>query len=363
MSFLKSIFGKKEEPVKSYSDFWDWFLKHEKNFFEVVRTGGNVQVEFLDKIAPKLEELKEGFYFLTGMFDDKTAELILTPDGVIRNIYLVEELIDAAPKIEGWKFTALKPASNMTDFGIKMEGFSFGTDNIKFYSNNHKEYSDKIDLTIVYDDFTEEQRPLITNGIYIFLDNFLGELNSVTIIDNLNVVGKDGVSEELIPIEKLKDYLIWREKEFIEKYEGVRRNTENDNYACLETDTEDGPLFAVINTDLIKWDNKASHPWIAIVTVLFDGTGNNGLPDQETYKFLDQLEDELMSDLKDFDGYLNIGRETGNNKREIFFACKDFRKPSKVLNEFEVKYSKKIKIEYEIYKDKYWVSFQHFQQN
>ena len=39
--------------------------------------------------------------------------------------------------------------------------------------------------------------------------------------------------KELIPISKLKDFLTWREKEFIEKYEGTRHNTENDSYALL----------------------------------------------------------------------------------------------------------------------------------
>ncbi|MEP6804921.1 MAG: DUF695 domain-containing protein [Flavobacterium sp.] len=363
MSFFKNIFSKKEAAITTYSDFWDWFLQHEKDFFKIVKNRENIEQDFFNKMAPKLNEIQSGFYFLTGMYNDDTAELIFTPEGVIKNIFFVEELVKAAPKIEGWKFTALKPATDMTGFGIKMEEFEFNKENIKFYSNNHKEYSDKIDLTIVYDDFVEEQRRLITNGIYIFLDNFLGELDSLTIIDHLSIVGREGVNEELIPIEKLKDYLIWREKEFVEKYEAMRHNTENDSYACLETNTENGPLLAVINTDLVNWDAKMSHPWITIVTVFFDGKSNNGMPDEKMYKFLDNFEDELTSELKDFEGYLNIGRETGNNKREIYFACKDFRKPSKILSEIETKYSKELKVTSEIYKDKYWASFKHFEQN
>ena len=30
MSFLKSVFGFKEEPIHSYSDFWNWFEKIER---------------------------------------------------------------------------------------------------------------------------------------------------------------------------------------------------------------------------------------------------------------------------------------------------------------------------------------------
>ena len=246
MSFLSKILGKKESPITSYNDFWDWFLKHEKEFFKVVQNGENIDQSFFKKLSPKLDEIHDEIYFLAGMFDEHTAELILTPDGAIRNIFLVEELVDSAPEINGWKFTALKPATNIEDFSIDYDGTEFSTENLKFYPNIHKDYPDEIDLTIVYDDFDEDKKGIQTNGIYIFLDNFLGELHSITLIDSLKVVGKKDISEELIPIEKLKDYLIWREKEFVEKYEGVRHNTENDNYSSLEAKTKDGEIVLAI---------------------------------------------------------------------------------------------------------------------
>ncbi|MEN2416426.1 DUF695 domain-containing protein [Flavobacterium mesophilum] len=334
MGFLDKILGKKEAPIQSHNEFWNWFLKHEKEFFKAVQIGDNIQKDFFEKLGPKLDEIHDGIYFVTGMFDDQTAELILTPDGAIRNIYVVEELVNAAPKIEGWKITALKPSLDITDVGISYEGFKFNKDNLKFYPNVHKQYPDEIDLTIVYDDFEEEKKSMVTNGVYIFLDNYLGELHSVTLIDNMKVVGPDAISEELIPIEKLKDYLIWREKEFVERYEGTRHNTENDGYANFEGKRQSGAVvLALINTTLMQWDKKASHPWVFIIVIPFEDCNNDGLPDEKTYKLLDEIEEEIIHILPDSDGYLNIGRETANNKREIFFACKDFRKPTKVADQ------------------------------
>ncbi|TDO70425.1 uncharacterized protein DUF695 [Flavobacterium chryseum] len=364
MSFLDKILGKKEFPIESYNDFWNWFLKHEKEFFKIVQEGNNIHKGFLDKIAPKLDEIHDGFYFLTGMFDKQTAELILTPDGAIKNIYVIEELVNAAPKIEGWKFTALKPASDIKDVGITYENFDFNKENLKFYPNLHNIYPDEIDLTIVYDHFEDDKKSVVTNGVYIFLDNYLGELHSVTLIDNLQVIGYENVTQELIPIEKLKDYLIWREKEFIEKYEGVRHATESDAYANFEGKRESGNLvLALINTTILGWDKKASHPWIIIIGIPFDSNHISGLPDDETHTLLNDIEDEIMFNLPDLEGYLNIGRETSDNKREIFFACKEFRKPPKVLDIIIKKYSQTLEISYEIYKDKYWQSFRHFEQN
>lgn len=357
------MLGKKESPINSYNDFWNWFFKHEKEFYKVVHNGENIDQGFFKKLSPKLDEIHDEIYFLAGMFDEHTAELILTPDGAIRNVFLVEELVAAAPEIKGWKFTALKPSSDIKDVSISMGDFEFNSDNLKFYPNLHKDYPDEIDLTIVYDDFIEDEKGVQTNGIYIFLDNFLGELHSITLIDSLKVVGKNDISEELIPIEKLKDYLIWREKEFIEKYQGIRHDTENDNYSSLEAKTKEGEIvLAIVNNDLVHWDKKASHPWVVSIEIPFDGSNNNGMPDNETYQLLDEIEDEIMLDLKDLDGYLNVGRETSSGKREIHFACKEFRKPPKVLNEIIKKYNK-VEVSYEIYKDKYWQSFKHLEHN
>ena len=361
MSFIKNIFGKRDEPVKSHEEFWNWFQKNERAFYKVVNEKGNIEKDFFDKLSPKLAELKDGFFYLTGRYDDNTVELVLTADGTVKNIVFVEELVNSAPKIKGWKFTALKPALDIKNVSIEMAGYSFNDKNISFYSNDHLDFPDEIDITIVHNDFNEENKSTITNGTYIFLDNYLGELDFATTIDNLTVEGKGEAQNELVPIEKLKDFLIWRQKEFVEKYEGVRYNTENDNYSALEAKLKsDNVLVAVINTDLLEWDSKASHPWILNIEIKYDGEKNNGMPDDQTYKLLDDIEKEILGDLNDFDGYLNIGRQTADSIREIYFACKDFRKPAKILHGIEQKYFNKLNLSYDIYKDKYWQSFNRF---
>lgn len=362
MNFLTSILRKKEEPVQSYADFWNWFQKHEGSFHRVVKNEGNIEKAFFDKLSPKLSELKEGFFYLTGMYDDHTVELVLTADGTIKNLVFVEELVEAAPKISGWKFTALKPALPIEDVGIQMAEYTFSSDTMSFYPNVHADYPDKIDITIVHDNLNEKNKDTITSGAYIFLDNYLGEFESATTIDNVIVTGKADPQEELIPISKLRDYLIWRQKEFIERYEGVRHDTENDSYSMLEeAQLESGnQLLAVINTDLLEWDAKASHPWVMNVEIKYDGKNNNGMPDDKTYKLLNEIEDEVLAELRDVDGYLNIGRQTADSVREIYYACKEFRKPSKVMHQIETKYANQLDISYDIYKDKYWMSFNRF---
>ena len=363
MGLINSILGKKDVAIKSYADFWNWFEKNEKDFFEAVMSKGeNIEKDFFDKLSPKLGELKEGYFFLAGMMNDTTAELVLTADGNIKNIVFVEELVHAAPKLTNWKFTALKPAIDINNLGIQMNGFTFDKDNLFFYSNDENEFPDKIDITIVHLDCTKENEAIVTNGTFIFLDNYLGELHFTENIDRINVIGTAEANKELVPIEKLKDFLIWRQKEFVEKYEGVRHDTENDGYASLEATLNNGmPLMAVINSTLFEWDAKPSHPWIVAIRIGYNGEDNNGFPDSEMFNLLNEIEDDfLMVKLKDSEGYLNLGRETADSLREIYFACKDFRKPSIVLEEIKKQFASQVDIEYEIYKDKYWQSFSRF---
>jgi hypothetical protein len=361
MSFLKNIFKAKQTAIDTYEDFWNWFSKNEKAFHKVVKAAGNIEKEFFNELTPKLDELQEGIFFVTGMHDDNTVELILTAEGSIKNIVFVEEIVGAAPSLPGWMFTAHKPALNIEDVVINMAGHEFSRKNLHFYSNIKEAYPDEIDITVVHDDLTDENKSAIINGIYIFLDNYLGELAFAVTVDNLLFAAPQEAKQEPIPIEKLKDFLDWRQKEFIEKYEGDRHDTENDNYAVMEGKTTIGEsIIATINTDLLNWDSKASHPWILVVEIPFDGRKNGGLPDESTSKLLDEIEDAVIEDLKDFDGFLNIGHQTTGNKREIYFACKDFRKPAKILSQLQQQYADKTTIDYDIYKDKYWQSFNRF---
>jgi len=361
MTFLKKIFSKNDAPILSNEDFWNWFIKNEKNFFNTVKKQSKIEENFFDKLSPKLNELKEGFLFLTGMLDENTAELILTADGAIKNFIFVEQLVQDAPQIEGWKFTALKPPVKNDDFGIEISGYKINTENMHFYSNDDPNQPDEIDITIVYEDLNDENRATILNGVFIFLDNYLGELNFATLIDNVTVIGRDNVEKELIPVNKLKPFLIWREKEFVERYENATIHTEEHKHAIFEGESQNGkPLLAVINTELLAWNNKASHPWMFKFELFYDGSKNNGLPDNSMFELLNTIEDEMMSVLKDINGHLKIGRETAEGVRTVYYACNEFRACSKIAQQILDKHRRKLNMNYEIYKDKYWQSLAYY---
>ena len=113
-----------------------------------------------------------------------------------------------------------------------------------------------------------------------------------------------------------------------------------------------------MNKTLLYWENKTSHPWIMVITIPYEG--KNGMPNSDDYALLDSIENEIMKELKDHEGYLNIGRETGCNERVIYFACKEFRNPARLLQKIIQQYQQQFAIDFTIYKDKYWFSLSHF---
>jgi hypothetical protein len=263
----------------------------------------------------------------------------------------------------GWVFTALKPPSEIDTLCIEYNGLEFSADTLSFYVNENADFPDEIDLTIVHRDVNEDNRELMSQGVFLYIDNFVGELNSVLIIDNI-VISQSADGNELIPIVKLPQYLNWRQKEFVEKYEGVIANTQDQEHVIYEAQAKSGlPIIATINSEILRWDAKMSHPWILDIEIQYDGKNNNGLPVKEVNDLLYGIEDEIETELKDIDGYIYIGRESYNNVRSIYFACKDFRKPSRLIREISHKYKKQVPISYSIYKDKYWRSFSRYMQH
>jgi hypothetical protein len=364
MNFLKKLLGKEDKPLDN-SGFWDWFQKEQRQFHSVVKTKdtNNIDKGFLEKIMPKLQTLNKQFYCLTGMFDADIAELVITAEGDIKTFVFAEELVAAAPDIPGWRLTALKPPVGIKDMRISMAGFDFDNNKLSFFCNEEEKYPDVIDLTIVHSDFTDKDQKTITNGTFIYLDNALGELNLATLIDHIQVTGPSGDHPELIPIGKLTDFLNWKEKEFIEKYHGLRIDTADDAYTALEATDDNGiGLVALVNKSLLEWDAKASHPWLLLIEIEY-GPGNNGMPDKATYELITQLEDDLAAQLPDAEGFLNLGRETYNGKRKVFLACKDFRRSSIALSKLSASYQDRLKITYDIYKDKYWQTMDQYQQH
>lgn len=346
---------------KKYTQFWNWFSKHYRKFHQIIIEQKNIESDFVESISIKLKEINPDFFILVGLSDNQTAELVITADGNIACIPLIEDFVSLSPKLEGWKFSGLKQAheTEIDRIAIEMEGVQFTKNNISFYPREDERFPDEIEIVVVHQNMNDDNVELIVNGLYLFLDNYLGELALAENIDQVSFVPPEEAEKELIPIEKLKGYVLWRQKEFVEKYtEAIYPKEES--FSIFEANIANGNrLLATINTKLLEWGEKASTPWIVVWVIPFgEEDDNEGLPDEATYSILNDIEDKIIKRLPADEGYLFIGWQTANGVREMFFACREFRKPARVFREMNI--NSDLDMDIEIYKDKYWQSFARF---
>jgi Family of unknown function (DUF695) len=359
MNFFKKIFSAKTEiNIETNQDFWGWFVQNEKQFFKAIQQKDKIVENVLDKIIPKLQMLNEQFYCQVGKESDTLVGIDVSAEGDIKTFVFVEELIKSAPKLPNWQFQALKPATPK-GFNIGMHGYDFSDENINFFATNHKDYPDEIDITLVHNDHRDDNEKEVGQGCLIYLDALLGELNTAVLIDSVTT-GDNKEKNELIPIGKLEDYLKWREAEFVERYKSVRYSDEDDTFSSYEFEDKEGNThFGLMNRTLLDWDVKPSHPWMMVLDFEYE-SNESGMPNDETFKKMNEFEDELTELLPCSEGYLNIGRRTGGNTRTTYFACKDFRHSSKCAAALIQKYADVLKIEYTIYRDKYWMTLENY---
>lgn len=357
MGFFDKLFGKgvKEantvELETQYQQFWDWFIANESKFYKTIENHERVVEDFIDIVSPKLKAINPDFNMLTGMGKDGIGELIISPDGRLKSLPFVDDFIEAAPEHERWRFISCKPS--VKGIGLNMNGFLLDEETVSFVPIHDDEYPDYIHLRFIIKECTPENEEEIGNALYMFLDNYLGEIKTMTMIDYLEVKGEEGVEGELIPVSKLSDYLSYRETEFVEKYDSVIRNSEEDTYSILESNTDHEPLIVVVNTSFLNWDQKMSYPWVVKVSIKYKGR-EDGLPNKQDVTTMDEIEDLILES-----GILHsVARETGSGERTLFFATKDYRSASRDVFKTIGLFTDRFDIDYTIYRDKYWMGLE-----
>jgi hypothetical protein len=360
MGIFSKLFGKKENPINSYDEFWAWFQQQASQFHRVVKNPVAINEGFFRKIYPKLTQLNPSFQLLAGMIDENTAELVFTADGIVKYIPLIEEIVAAAPAIPGWRFVALKPEFLKDEMNVVMDGQHFNSKTIRFCTMEDAAYPDQISIGLVHSAYQVSDHELFANGCLVFIDNYLGELNAALQIDHIEMLRSRNPQQETIAIDKLPDYLKWRQSEFVEKYQGTLHDSSDDNFGVLDAKLSDGsPLVAVLNKSLLDWDAKASHPWVLTIMIQYPAPGGLGMPEAVTADVMARLEEEIEQQLSEADGYLNVARQTAQSQRVIFFACREFRKPAKVMAQIVKKNLGKLTLDYDIFKDPYWRAMSH----
>ena len=353
---LKNLYFKNKASVLTVEQFWDLFLKRESDYYTKLKEDHKNAESILKEILNEVHNYHSTINGLIGFSEDDKLELIFTADCLVKDFVFAKELVEKAPVLKNWKFHWLKPDSNNFEFTIAWADFRISKEKLWFYPNTDNSYPDEICINLVYEDFTKEENyDEILNGVLIFLDNSIGELNMATKIDQWDLVFKDSIpsSIELIPIEKINEYINWREKEFLQKYDKYSYPlVGEEGYSVLEAEYEDLPISALINRDWKDWPYKSVYSWCIKLELNFKGN-EFGFPLKEQLIEIQNFEDEIIKALLSLK-LCHIGRTIYNNSSSIYFYSNEYLLVSKMIHEFLLNAEISLDINYFISRDKYW---------
>jgi hypothetical protein len=355
MSIFRKIFGKKENAENPKQAFWNWFQKNNHRFRPVIGDTNKVS-EILDELIKQMNPYDPWLKALVGPASDTQMELVITADGDIALFSKVEELVQAAPPMEDWLITAHKPAIGIDKMKINMHGYEFGSDKMKFYPVLEAGFPDEVNIVLTHDDFEEAKQDEFYSGTSIFLENTLGEINTALLLDSFEIKAVPSVEEkiDLIPLTKLNDYLVWRQKEFIEKYEHTDKILPEEKWTVLQATGEKGGfMIATMNTAYASWEYQSAYPWLVQVNIQFKGN-NNGMPHKNQSEYLQNQEDIMIELLAKNNLALYLGHSTHDYERSIYWYSHNYNTVSKMIHPFVEQMPNEYKVVFFIKKDKYW---------
>jgi hypothetical protein len=337
--------------------FWQWFVNNEHRFRGLGKTDSDQALVFLEELIGQMKPFNPWLKALAGPYSGKRYELIITADGDVALFCKVEELVARAPQLSNWKFTAHKPALGFEGIGVNMYGKKFSTDTTCFYPIIREEYPDEVAIVLTHVDYNEAEDDQFQAGGMIYLENGLGEENTATKIDHYETAGlpDPGSGIEVIPITKLPDYLNWREKEFVEKYESVHAQRPEESFTLLEAEDTDGKMMMVtIDMGFKDWALRPAFPWYLQVDISYDGNDGSGLPTGEQLDELHHLEEQIIQLLTANGSAWYVGHRTYDNLRNTFFYASEYKNSSQLIHHFVESVQSPHRILFSIRKDKYW---------
>ena len=158
-----------------FASFWNWFRVNEAALREAYDEG---EVERLDAlISGRVGALASGIGWEMGPYSLPDHGFVISP-GKRERIEICRAIVDAAPKLPGWRFFAGKPAKDLLSLTIEVDGIEVCADNWHYKLTSHRG-GEFVDLEIFYE--AADAPPPEKEGIAceLLVESLLGELTSM----------------------------------------------------------------------------------------------------------------------------------------------------------------------------------------
>jgi hypothetical protein len=200
-----------EDPTKI---FWNWFKEHNNSYLSVDEVDEDVKDQMLNDLQDHLHEYCEHLYFEVGGMAGEEQELIITAEGDTDFFEQVEALINSAPAIDNWTFTAfIQPRddlkiTNFEDVELKLA-------DMWFMPLESASLPKSIGIKVCTPNYDIVSRSKwFKSAVYKVLDAVLGEKSFALDIDHIDF-GKlpDNPEEQkMIELAELPAYVRWKKQ-------------------------------------------------------------------------------------------------------------------------------------------------------
>jgi hypothetical protein len=159
------------------------------------------QEELFDLIQEQLQKINKELVFEFSAKPDKNGirEMVISADGIKELIPNVLKLINLAPSINNWKFTAFRQREENIEINFK--GYIFSNDTV-FFSYEFSPDQQQIGIYLFVEKYDEE----MMGALFLLLDSLLGEyvvMTKVGFIEFGDIANSN--FEQLLPLSRLHD--------------------------------------------------------------------------------------------------------------------------------------------------------------
>lgn len=183
------------------SQFWETFGRLKDQLVEEGRALG----ETYDALLDAVQKVRPGLY-LEMCLNTHPKEFIISAEGSRELFPAVEEIVRAAPKIDGWTFLALKPKLGFP-VTAEWEGVEVRIADVTFKPIGHPDGT--MGLHLFVRGLRPEQAGAVHNALLRALDHGLGERAFAEQIEGTQIAATPGwlKAAGLIPLTDLEEFL------------------------------------------------------------------------------------------------------------------------------------------------------------
>ena len=153
------------------SEFWRWFEANSSSYHALNFENTERRDELFADLGERLEKIDENIAFEFGKLDNDLMDFVISASGIVETFPVVKKLVDAAPQIPNWKFTAFRQRKDEV-VTIEMGGI-----NIDRNTTLAKLYKDdgKIGIVLFLPGYEETPNQTFEQIGFLLLDQTLGE--------------------------------------------------------------------------------------------------------------------------------------------------------------------------------------------